>query len=186
MAYGGGHVADDSPAYVNKHKVRDTISRQQKVEHPFGMGWEGDYQIVWLCSMIYSFLGVLHELNVRERSLAKEDCYIHTAMRKNGFRLVGTMHPYIMMFIHKILSFNIDYTFSHVNGDMDEWEVAGFLDRFKHRKVPQYLVQTLLLCLEINLFLKVRQLSSSRLIQLYELQEASPTLACTIHHVSNS
>jgi hypothetical protein len=51
---------------------------------------------------------------------------------------------------------------------------------------PRDQVQTLLLCLEINLFLKVRQLSSSQLIQLYELQEASPTLACTIHHGSNS
>ncbi|KAJ7331481.1 hypothetical protein DFH08DRAFT_814787 [Mycena albidolilacea] len=117
MAYGGGRVADNSPAYVNKRKVRDTISRQQKVEHPLGMSWEG----------------VLHELNVRERSLAKEDRYIHTAMSKNGFRLVVTMHPYIVMFIHKILSLNIDYTFSRVDGDMDKWEVAGFLDRLKHR-----------------------------------------------------
>ncbi|KAJ7934270.1 hypothetical protein B0H13DRAFT_1855441 [Mycena leptocephala] len=49
------------------------------------------------------------------------------AMDKNRFRLVVTMHPYIAMFI---LSLTIDYTFKCVKGDMDEWEVAGFLDRF--------------------------------------------------------
>ncbi|KAJ7829534.1 hypothetical protein B0H13DRAFT_1916490 [Mycena leptocephala] len=43
------------------------------------------------------------------------------------------MHPYIAMFIHEILSLNIDYTFKRVEGAMDEWEVAGFLDRFKQR-----------------------------------------------------
>ncbi|KAJ7321687.1 hypothetical protein DFH08DRAFT_818550 [Mycena albidolilacea] len=72
MAYGGGWVADNSPAYVNKHKVHDTISRQQKVEHPFGMGWEGGYQIVFCMSSI----------------------------------------------------------------DMDEWEVAGFLDRLNTVRYP--------------------------------------------------
>jgi hypothetical protein len=55
------------------------------------------------------------------------------------------MHPYIAMFIHEILSLNIDYTFKRVEGAMDEWEVAGFLDRFKQRescviiKVPELL-----------------------------------------------
>ncbi|KAJ6459588.1 hypothetical protein C8R45DRAFT_1182440 [Mycena sanguinolenta] len=54
-------------------------------------------------------------------------------MSKNGFRIVVTMHAYITMFIHRLLSLNIDYTFARVDDNMDEWEVAGFLDRFKHR-----------------------------------------------------
>ncbi|KAJ7936314.1 hypothetical protein B0H13DRAFT_1853675 [Mycena leptocephala] len=54
-------------------------------------------------------------------------------MEKNGFQLVVTMHPYIVMFIRQILSLNIDYTFKRIEGVMDEWEVAGFLDRFKKR-----------------------------------------------------
>ncbi|KAJ7503262.1 hypothetical protein B0H11DRAFT_2222543 [Mycena galericulata] len=54
-------------------------------------------------------------------------------MDKGGFCLVVTMHPYIARFIPAILSLNIDYTFKRVEGTMDEWEVTGFLDRFKHR-----------------------------------------------------
>jgi hypothetical protein len=73
------------------------------------------------------FLCVLYELHEQEIKLPKEERYIHTAMDKNGFRLVVTMHPYIAMFI---LSLTIDYTFKCVEGDIDEWEVAGFLDRF--------------------------------------------------------
>lgn len=54
-------------------------------------------------------------------------------MSKNGFRLVVTMHPQISMFIHHILSMHVDYTFKRVDGNMDEWEVAGMSDRFKQR-----------------------------------------------------
>ncbi|KAJ7879329.1 hypothetical protein B0H13DRAFT_1892288 [Mycena leptocephala] len=43
------------------------------------------------------------------------------------------MHPYIAILIHQVLSLTIDYTSKRVEGDMDEWEVAGFLDRFLHR-----------------------------------------------------
>jgi hypothetical protein len=38
------------------------------------------------------------------------------------------------MFIHDILSLNIDYMFMRIDGALDEWEVAGFLDRFKQRE----------------------------------------------------
>jgi hypothetical protein len=55
-------------------------------------------------------------------------------MLKNGIRLVVTLHPQIAMFIHNILSLNIDYTFKRVDGAMDEWEVAGFTERFKERR----------------------------------------------------
>ncbi|KAJ7902279.1 hypothetical protein B0H13DRAFT_1882657 [Mycena leptocephala] len=54
-------------------------------------------------------------------------------MSKNGFRLVVTMHPQIAKLIHNILALVIDFTFKRVEGKMDEWEVAGFVDRFKKR-----------------------------------------------------
>ncbi|KAJ7481297.1 hypothetical protein B0H11DRAFT_2193481 [Mycena galericulata] len=116
MVYDGGRVAESSPAFADSRKVRDFISDQKKKEHPYGMGWNG----------------VLHELNSREILLPKSEHYIHTAVHKNGFRLIVTMHPYIAMFIHNILALIIDYTFKRVEGDLDEWEVAGFVDRVKH------------------------------------------------------
>ncbi|KAJ7774684.1 hypothetical protein B0H14DRAFT_2631897 [Mycena olivaceomarginata] len=115
--YDGKPVAESSPAYANSRRVRDFITTQKKVEYPMGMGWEG----------------ILHELNVRQVMLPKSERYIHTAMSKNGFRLVVTMHPQIAMFIHKLLCLYIDYTFRRVEGKMDEWEVAGFLERFQQR-----------------------------------------------------
>ncbi|KAJ7931025.1 hypothetical protein B0H13DRAFT_2263941 [Mycena leptocephala] len=77
--YDGGRVAESSPAFVDTRKVRDFISAQKKLEHPNGLGWEG----------------VLYHLNTREVKLSPRERYIHTAMYKNGFRLVVTMHPQI-------------------------------------------------------------------------------------------
>ncbi|KAF7366386.1 hypothetical protein MSAN_00895300 [Mycena sanguinolenta] len=116
IEYDGSRVAQSSPAFIDTRKVRDVITQEKKKEYPRGMGWDG----------------VLHELEHREMKLREDERYIHTAMSKNGFRIVVTMHPYIAMFIHRILSLNIDYTFARVEDNMDEWEVAGFLDRFKH------------------------------------------------------
>ncbi|KAJ7862404.1 hypothetical protein B0H14DRAFT_2575473 [Mycena olivaceomarginata] len=115
--YGGRPVAESSPAFADPRKVRDFISMQKKAEHPHGMGWEG----------------VLHHLNTKEAKLLKSERYIFTAMSKNGFRLVVTMHPQIAMLIHKVLSLVIDFTFKRVEGKMDEWEVVGIVERFKKR-----------------------------------------------------
>ncbi|KAF8198843.1 hypothetical protein K438DRAFT_1759491 [Mycena galopus ATCC 62051] len=93
--YNGKRVADSSPAFVDTRKVRDFIMVQKKLEHPRALGWEG----------------VLYHLNTREANLPKPERYIHTAMSKNGFRLVVTMHPQLAILIHKILSLNIDFTF---------------------------------------------------------------------------
>jgi hypothetical protein len=115
--------------------VRDFITGKKKDQYPRGMGWDGNPLFPILHSYIYlDFPGVLHELREREVKLPKEERYIHTAMDKNGFRLVVTMHPYIARFIHQVLSLSIDHTFKRVEGDMDEWEVAGFSDRFLHRE----------------------------------------------------
>ncbi|KAJ7135306.1 hypothetical protein C8R46DRAFT_1201556 [Mycena filopes] len=117
MLYDGERIGENSPAFVNSRKVRDFINGQKKIEHPRGMGWDG----------------VLHWMNSVEVKLPKHERFVHTAMSKNGFKLVVTMHPQIAMFIHKLLSLVIDFTFKRVEGEIDEWEVAGFLERFHHR-----------------------------------------------------
>ncbi|KAK7033366.1 hypothetical protein R3P38DRAFT_3313383 [Favolaschia claudopus] len=115
--YGGKRVADESPAYADTQKVRKAISAQKKIEHPRGMGWDG----------------LLYYLNTREIKLATAERYIHTAMNKNGFKLVVTMHPQIAVLIHRVRYLGIDYTFKRVDGVMDEWEVGGFVDRYNQR-----------------------------------------------------
>ncbi|KAJ6587236.1 hypothetical protein B0H10DRAFT_1831941 [Mycena sp. CBHHK59/15] len=113
--YGGQRVAERSPVFADPRKVHDFISMQKKAEHAHGMGWEG----------------ILHHLNTKEGKLLKSEQYIFTAMSKNGFRLVITMHPQIAMLIHQVLSLVIDFIFKQVEGKMDEWEVVGIVERFK-------------------------------------------------------
>ncbi|KAK7024854.1 hypothetical protein R3P38DRAFT_3193769 [Favolaschia claudopus] len=115
--YGGQPIAEASPAYADTQKVRKAISAQKKLEHPHGMDWDG----------------VVYHLNMREPKLAPAERYIHTAMNKNGFKLVVTMHPQIAILIHRVRYLGIDYTFKRVDGEMDEWEVGGFVDRYNQR-----------------------------------------------------
>ncbi|KAJ6564299.1 hypothetical protein B0H19DRAFT_941731 [Mycena capillaripes] len=117
LIYGGSRVAEQSPAFTNVRKVRDFISGEKKKEHPHGMGFDG----------------VLHRMSTREITLPTSQQYIHTVMSKNGFKLVVTMHPQLAMYIHRVLYLVIDFTFKRIEGKMDEWEVAAFLDRFQRR-----------------------------------------------------
>ncbi|KAJ7828171.1 hypothetical protein B0H13DRAFT_2290031 [Mycena leptocephala] len=93
LVYTGERVAAVSPAFMDNRR-----------EYPRGMGWDG----------------VLHHLSTKEPSLLKPERYIHTAMSKNGFRLVVTMHPQIASHIHSTLALNIDFTFKRVDGEMNE------------------------------------------------------------------
>ncbi|KAJ7825909.1 hypothetical protein B0H14DRAFT_2596247 [Mycena olivaceomarginata] len=116
LIYGGERVSSSSPAYINSRKVMDFINEKKKKDHPQGMGWAG----------------VVHHFT-KESSLLPVDQYLHTTMAENGFRLAVTMHPQIALFIHQVLSLNIDFTFKRVEGNMDEWEIASMSDRFKQR-----------------------------------------------------
>ncbi|KAK7029764.1 hypothetical protein R3P38DRAFT_2361050, partial [Favolaschia claudopus] len=116
--YDGKRVAEVSPAYTDTREIRDALAAEKLREHPHGMDWKG----------------VLHHINNHELRLPKAERYIHTAVTKNGFRLVVTLHPQLAMLIHKVLALNIDYTFKRVGDNMDEWEVVGFVDRLKKRK----------------------------------------------------
>ncbi|KAJ7112341.1 hypothetical protein C8R44DRAFT_882712 [Mycena epipterygia] len=89
----------------------------------------------------------------------------------NGFRLVVTMQPQIGMFIHKLLSLNIDYTFKRVKGAMDEWEVVGltFASLFCDKKSDEAFVQ-----LFAELFDTIKQVTGEAL----KLQPFFPGTNC--------
>ncbi|KAJ7894026.1 hypothetical protein B0H13DRAFT_2276534 [Mycena leptocephala] len=117
LVYEGQRVAAVSPAFMDNRKVRKFIEEQKRKDYPRGMGWDG----------------VLHHLSTKEPLLPKSERYIHTAMSKNGFKLVVTMQPQIASHMHNTLALNIDFTFKRVDGTMNEWEVAGMTDRFNRR-----------------------------------------------------
>ncbi|KAJ7302863.1 hypothetical protein DFH08DRAFT_826189 [Mycena albidolilacea] len=79
------------------------------------------------------FSRCLHHVETHEKPLPIKERYIHAVMTKGDFTLVVTLNPQLVYLIHSVLSVVIDYTFKHVEGDMDEWVVSGFSDRFKHR-----------------------------------------------------
>ncbi|KAJ7697773.1 hypothetical protein B0H14DRAFT_3655259 [Mycena olivaceomarginata] len=115
--YDGKRVSAVSPAFADVRKIRDRIAAHRKVEFPAGTG----------------FSGVQHYMQTKDRALPVSERYIHAAMSKGDFNLVVTLHPQLAKFIHGVLALAIDYTFKRIEGDMDEWEVVGFSERFKCR-----------------------------------------------------
>ncbi|KAJ7660302.1 hypothetical protein DFH06DRAFT_1044030 [Mycena polygramma] len=115
--YGGKRVGEVSPAYIDTRKIRKRIAAYQKIEYPHGKG----------------FQGVLNHVEKVERPLPLKERYIHAATTKGDFDLVVTLNVQLVYLIHTVLSIVIDFTFKRVEGDMDEWVVSGFSDRFKRR-----------------------------------------------------
>jgi len=80
----------------------------------------------------------MYEYNERESKLSVEKRYIHGVMSVGGANLVLTMHPRLAKYFHAVQYLCIDYTFKRVKGKIDEWEVAGFVERFKTSKSESY------------------------------------------------
>lgn len=55
-------------------------------------------------------------------------------MATGDTKWVITMHPRLAKYFHQVYYLVIDYTFKRVKGDIDEWEIVGFVERFKRRK----------------------------------------------------
>ena len=122
---------------MDRRKLRDAIRMEKMKDHPKGLGWEGLYNFMAMItansSLIYK--GLLHEHMQRESKLPANKRYIQAVMVTPEAKWVITMHPCLARYFHSVLYLCIDYTFKRVKGDVDEWEVVGFLDRFKRRKL---------------------------------------------------
>nr|GAT54288.1 predicted protein [Mycena chlorophos] len=115
--YGGKRVSEVSPAFADVRKIRDRITAHKKQEFPKGTGWDG----------------VQHYIETKERALPVSQRYIHAAINKGDYKMIVTLHAQLAPYIHTILALIIDYTFKHIEGEMDEWEIVGFSERFKIR-----------------------------------------------------
>ncbi|KAF7976474.1 hypothetical protein HWV62_6741 [Athelia sp. TMB] len=115
IIYEGKSIPEASPAYMSRRKMRDTLRDEKLKDYPKGLGWEGKFQINQLQTVTNPVLS-------------------RTVMTKGDIKLAVTMHPELVKIIHSVLYLCIDYTFKRVGGDdLNEWEVAGFSDRFKRR-----------------------------------------------------
>jgi hypothetical protein len=121
---------------MDRRKLRDEIRKEKMKDHPKGLGWEGLYNFTATRSTSSSliFEGLLHEHMQRESKLPVDQRYIQAVMVTPEAKWVITMHPRLAKYFHSVLYLCIDYTFKRVKGEVDEWEVVGFLDQFKRRK----------------------------------------------------
>ena len=44
LIYNNTAIAEESPAYLDRRRVRDVIRNKKREKHPFGFGWEGKPQ----------------------------------------------------------------------------------------------------------------------------------------------
>jgi hypothetical protein len=86
-------------------------------------------------SLLTWHVGLVHEHIERESKLPDKERYIHTVMTKGDIKIAVTMHPTIANIMHAVAYLCIDYTFKRVSGELNEWEIAGFSERLKRRKL---------------------------------------------------
>ncbi|GJE97916.1 hypothetical protein PsYK624_141380 [Phanerochaete sordida] len=114
----GGSIGEASIAYMNTRHLRDAMGKILKKERfPEGMDWKG----------------VMHEHVVEEPKRDPEDRYIHSVTTKGDIKIIVTMLPALIRWIHKASWIAIDYTFKRVRGEFNEWDVVTFDDGLKKR-----------------------------------------------------
>ncbi|KAF7322576.1 hypothetical protein HMN09_00036100 [Mycena chlorophos] len=115
--YGGQSISQTSPAFLNTRKIRDRIRSYQKQKFPKDLG----------------FPGVMDHLEKKERALPINQRFIQAAIDKGDFKIVVTLNPKLAYLIHNVLALTVDTTFKRTEGEMDEWTVTGYSDRYKRR-----------------------------------------------------
>ncbi|KAJ7798124.1 hypothetical protein B0H14DRAFT_2618201 [Mycena olivaceomarginata] len=108
-------------AFADVRKIRDRIAAHRKVEFPAGTGFSGS-----------TIQGSALHAN-QDRALPVSERYIQRQCPR-GFQAGGDFAPAARKVHTGVLALAIDYTFKHIEGDMDEWEVVGFSERFKCHK----------------------------------------------------
>ncbi|KAJ7215836.1 hypothetical protein GGX14DRAFT_391519 [Mycena pura] len=126
VLYDNKRVGEVSPAFIDTRKIRVRIAAQKKKEFPKGTGFDGEFSV---CDYVEK----------KEKLLPVHQRYIHAAMTKGDFKLVVTVHPQLAYLSHDALSLVNDFTFKHVEGDLDQWVVTTFSDRYKRRITIAYL-----------------------------------------------
>jgi hypothetical protein len=73
-----------------------------------------------LCSV----LGVYHKF-LEERKLPIEEQYIHSVVNScENSILILTFNYHFIQLIHKMTSFEVDTTFKHAHGELNQWELV--------------------------------------------------------------
>jgi hypothetical protein len=72
-------------------------------------------------------------MSEREHKLPPEKRYIHSVILQDDIKLAVTMLPDLVKHIHSVDYLAIDFTFKRVQGEINEWEVASMVERYRTR-----------------------------------------------------
>ncbi|KIJ42487.1 hypothetical protein M422DRAFT_48156 [Sphaerobolus stellatus SS14] len=107
----GQDFHDAVPAANKARKCCDKVCEFHNEHYIWGMGWEG---VEALCK--------------KEAKLLLQERYVNSVIIKPDFRLAVTMHPQLVKYIHDVDFIVVHFTFKPVRGNIDRWDVAGFLE----------------------------------------------------------
>ncbi|KAJ6525409.1 hypothetical protein B0H19DRAFT_971353 [Mycena capillaripes] len=104
------------PAFRNKRRLRDAVLSRKEAATPAGLLWAG----------------VLDRYE-HDLKLPLSDRYICIVRMEGELKIAVTMEAYLANLVHEVQYLVPDFTFKRVKGQMNEWEVAVWLDGDKER-----------------------------------------------------
>ncbi|KAJ7643437.1 hypothetical protein DFH06DRAFT_1477189 [Mycena polygramma] len=104
------------PAFRNKRKLRDAVLTRKDAMSPAGLNWAG-----------------ILDRYEQDLKLPMADRYIRIIRMEGDLKLAVTMEAYLASLVHEVQYLVPDFTFKRVKGDLNEWEVAVWLDGDKER-----------------------------------------------------
>ncbi|KAJ6580373.1 hypothetical protein DFH09DRAFT_1076637 [Mycena vulgaris] len=104
-------------AYRNKRKLRDAVLSSREASTPQGLLWGG-----------------ILDRYERDLALPTDQQYIHVLRMEGPLKLAVCLDSELAPQIHKVRYLVPDFTFKRLVGDLNEWEVAVWLDGTRESK----------------------------------------------------
>ncbi|KAJ6600216.1 hypothetical protein B0H10DRAFT_2441123 [Mycena sp. CBHHK59/15] len=107
----GSNLGTKHPAFRNKRKLRDAVLSRKDASTPAGLLWAG----------------ILDEYE-QDLKLPKDERYIRVVRMEGELKVAVTMNSELAQLVHEVQFLVPDFTFKRTEGDLNEWEVAVWLD----------------------------------------------------------
>ncbi|KAJ6542432.1 hypothetical protein B0H10DRAFT_1970499 [Mycena sp. CBHHK59/15] len=113
----GSNLATKHPAFRNKRKLCDAVLSRKDASTPAGLLWAG----------------ILDEYE-QDLKLPNDERYIRVVRMEGELKVAVTMNSELAQLVHEVQFLVPDFTFKRTEGDLNEWEVAVWLDGSHERE----------------------------------------------------
>ncbi|KAJ7934915.1 hypothetical protein B0H13DRAFT_2477555 [Mycena leptocephala] len=107
----GSDLSVKHPAYRDARRLRDAVLTARSASTPAGLLWAG----------------ILEQFQ-QDLALPISQQYIHVVRMEADLKLAVCLDPDLARLIHEVRYLVTDFTFKRLFGDLNEWEVAVWLD----------------------------------------------------------